>query len=135
LSQGRYTAIVLLTLLLSTCLWAALVGARLERAEIAAALLGGAVAALNALASHALALRAGLAPTGRALRLVLGGMTLRLVAVLSLLAVGLGWLELPAVPLLAALLGHFVLFLGFEFLSLQDFWKARPIVAVPGELR
>lgn len=135
MSQGRYTATVLLALLLSTCLWVALVGARLDSAGLLAAASGAVIAALNTLGSHALAMRARRATTGQALRLVLGGMTLRLLVVLSLLAVGLGLLELPAVPLLAALLGHFVLFLGFEFMSLQDFWKARPSVAASGELR
>lgn len=135
MSQGRYTATVLLALLLSTCLWVALVGARLDSAGLLAAASGAVIAALNTLGSHALAMRARHATTGQALRLVLGGMTLRLLVVLSLLAVGLGLLELPAVPLLAALLGHFVLFLGFEFMSLQDFWKARPSVAASGELR
>lgn len=126
---------MLLVLLLSTGLGVGLVGARLERDGLVALLLGSVIATLNALTSHALAVRAQRASTGQALRLVLGGMTVRLVVVLGLLATGLGIFNLPAIPLLAALLGHFVLFLGVECLSLQDFWKARPAAAASGGLR
>lgn len=91
----------------------------LEGGALLAALCAGMVAAVNAVAAHALFLRSQGRPPSTFVKLVLGGMGVRMAAVLVALIIGLTALDLPPLPLVLSLLGHFVLFLGVEIMALR----------------
>jgi hypothetical protein len=75
---------------------------------------GGAVAAVNAIAAYATVLWSRERSTNVFLGAVLGGTLGRMAAMLAAAAVGLGLLDLRRVPMVAALLSYYVLFLIFE---------------------
>ncbi len=85
----------------------------------AAILFAGVAAGLNAVAAYFLARRALSRSSGEFVRLVLGGMTARMMALLAVVAAGLVVLDLPKVPLVFSLLTHFVLFLILEITLLS----------------
>jgi hypothetical protein len=91
----------------------------LEPRALQAVVFAGVVAGLNAVASHVLMLRADGRPAAF-VKLVLGGMALRMLAVLAAVCAGLGLLDLDAMPLVLSLLGHFALFLTVEMLALRS---------------
>jgi branched-subunit amino acid ABC-type transport system permease component len=73
---------------------------------------------LNTLAAHALVLWSERRSTKVFLGAVLGGMAGRMALMLAAVVVGVLGLGLPRLPLVASLLGYFVLFLVLE-LTLQ----------------
>jgi ABC-type glycerol-3-phosphate transport system permease component len=88
-----------------------------SRSEAAAALCGALVAAANALAAYALVVYSRRRSTLVFMRAILGGMTLRLGAMLVAIFVAVRVFELAQVPLVLSLLTHFTLFLGLELLA------------------
>lgn len=79
-----------------------------------AALLGALLAAANAVAAYALVRWSAGRSTGAFVRAILGGMTLRLLAMLAAVFVAVKLVDLPVAPFLLSLLGHFAAFLAFE---------------------
>ena len=76
------------------------------------------LATLNTLAAHALVLWSERRSTKVFLGAVLGGMAGRMALMLAAVVVGVLGLGLPRLPLVASLLGYFMLFLVLE-LTLQ----------------
>jgi len=79
---------------------------------------GALLATLNTLAAHALVLWSERRSTKAFLGVVLGGMAGRMALMLAAVVVGVLGLDLPRLPLVASLLGYFMLFLVLE-LTLQ----------------
>jgi len=86
---------------------------------VRSAAFGAALAGFNALAAYALALWAQRGSASVFMGVVLGGMLGRMVLMLAAVAVGLGILDLRRLPLVAALLTYFVIFLVVELLALN----------------
>lgn len=80
----------------------------------------GIVAAVNAVLSHFLMLRSEGRPSVVFVKLVLGGMALRMLFVLAAVVVGLTALALPPLPLVVSLLAHFALFLAVEMIAIRS---------------
>jgi hypothetical protein len=118
-SFTRYSLIVLAATYGSLAVVLPLFGAQLDASARAALLLGGTLAAANALAAYAIALWS----EGRShlsfLRAVLGGMLGRMGALLAAVVAGVLWLGLPKLPLVFSLLGYFVVFLVLELGALH----------------
>ena len=113
----RFAGILGATLILTLSLCLPAIARASGRPEVAAALCGALVAALNALAAYALVLYSRRRSTLVFMRAILGGMTLRMGAMLLAIVVAVRLFELPQVPLILSLLGHFALFLGLELLA------------------
>jgi hypothetical protein len=79
---------------------------------------GGSVAALNALGAYATLSWAQLRRTNVFLGAIVASMLGRMAFVLAAVVVGLGSLDLRRIPMVAALLGYFVVFLLLEIKSL-----------------
>jgi len=79
-----------------------------------AALLGALLAAANAVAAYALVRWSAGRSTSAFVRAILGGMTLRLLALLAGVLVAVKFVAVPVAPFLLSLLGHFASFLAFE---------------------
>jgi len=79
---------------------------------------GAGVAAFNALAAYSTVLWAQRRRTNVFLGAIVGSMLGRMALVLAAVVVGLGSLDLRRVPMVAALLGYFVLFLVLEIKTL-----------------
>ena len=79
---------------------------------------GALLATLNTLAAHALVLWSERRSTKAFLGAVLGGMAGRMALMLAAVVVGVLGLGLPRLPLVASLLGYFIVFLVLE-LTLQ----------------
>ena len=79
---------------------------------------GALLATLNTLAAHALVIWSERRSTKAFLGAVLGGMAGRMALMLAAVVVGVLGLGLPRLPLVASLLGYFMLFLVLE-LTLQ----------------
>jgi len=79
---------------------------------------GALLACLNTVAAHALTAWSEGRSTRALLGAVLGGMAGRMALVLGALVAGVLVLDLPRLPLVVSLLGHFTLFLALE-LTLQ----------------
>ncbi len=119
MSLGNYSILVLAVVLATLGpLWP-LALRRLDAPARWAVAFGGTIAVLNAIAAYALVRWSTSRPTVAFLRAVLGGMVLRIAVMLAALAAGLLLLGLPQLPLAAALLGYFILFLALELLVLQ----------------
>jgi len=86
--------------------------------QLPAIAFGALLAMLNTLAAHALVLWSERRSTKVFLGAVLGGMAGRMALMLAAVVVGVLGLGLPRLPLVASLLGYFVLFLVLE-LTLQ----------------
>jgi hypothetical protein len=118
-SLVRYSVLVLGIALATFALaWAA----ALRRADAPtrwAAVFGVSVAVANTIAAHALARWSYGRSTRAFLGAVLGGMVGRMGLMLAAVVAGVLWLGLPKVPLAAALLPYFVLFLVVELATLH----------------
>jgi branched-subunit amino acid ABC-type transport system permease component len=86
--------------------------------QLPAIAFGALLAMLNTLAAHALVLWSERRSTKVFLGAVLGGMAGRMALMLAAFVVGVLGLGLPRLPLVASLLGYFMLFLVLE-LTLQ----------------
>ena len=84
-----------------------------------AVVFSGVVAGLNAVAAHYLVLRCEGRPGSAFVKLVLGGMAIRMFAVVGAVVAGL-LAGLDAMPLVVSLLGHFVVFLALEMMTLRS---------------
>jgi hypothetical protein len=109
-SFGRYAGIVL-GLTGGSCV---LVVPLLSQPARAAAVLGGALAALNTLAAYGLALWSRPRSTKAFLVSVLGGMVGRMGLLLTAVVVALLVFGVPRLPFVISLLSYFVVFLVFE---------------------
>jgi hypothetical protein len=117
-SLYRYSLIVLAVVLGSLALaWPAL--GRLGESGRAAALLGGMLAATNALLAYALVLATERRTPKAFMATVLGGMLGRMAAMLAAVVAAVQWLGVPKVPLAVSLLSYFAIFLAFEIAILQ----------------
>jgi hypothetical protein len=101
---------------------------RLDSAARWAALYGGALAVLNAVAAYVLVLWSDRRPTTVFLRTVLWGTLGRMVTLLSGVAVGILVLGLPRVPLVVSLLSCFLVFFVMQ---ITIFHRRAPVA--PGE--
>jgi hypothetical protein len=118
-SLGRYTLVVLALLGAGLgAAWLPLLRGLEPRARWAA-LLGGALAALNAITAYLLVLWSASRPTGAFLRAILGGMVGRMAFLLAAVVGAVLGLGLPSVPLTVSLLPYFVLFLVLELAVLH----------------
>ncbi len=97
-------------------------GARDARTRTAL-LLGGLLAALNAIAAYACAHWAAQRSTRALLVAVIGGMTVRMLVLLSLVAVTVAVGQLPVLPLALSLMAHFALFLMLELTALPRLFR------------
>ena len=84
-----------------------------------ASLYGASLAAVNALLAHALVVWSASRSPTVFLGAVLGGMAVRLLALLALVVVGVRLLGLPPLPLVFSLLAHFATFQTLELLVLH----------------
>jgi hypothetical protein len=121
-SVSRYSILVLLVAITSLA-FASVVLAH-DPAARNAVLFGAIVATLNTLAAHALVVLTEHRSTRVFLGAVLGGMAGRMALMLAAVVLGVLVLELPRLPLVTSLLGHFGLFLALE-LSVQHRHFAR----------
>jgi hypothetical protein len=117
MSLVRHAALVLGTV--GVTLSALALGLPLSGPQRSAIVYGAVVAALNAIAAHALVRFADGRSTRVFLGAVLGGMAGRVALMLAAVAAGVLVLELPRLPLVFSLLGHFLAFLVLE-LALQQ---------------
>lgn len=88
-----------------------------------ALLLGGLLAALNAAAAYACAHWAAQRSTRALLVAVLGGMTARMLLLLSLVAAAVVGARLPVMPLAFSLMAYFALFLTLELMVLPRLFR------------
>jgi hypothetical protein len=110
----RYSALVLGIALATFALaWAAALRRADGPARWAAAF-GAGVAIANTIAAHALVRWSYPRSTRAFLAAVLGGMVGRMAVMIAAVVAGVLWLGLPKLPLVAALLPYFVLFLVLE---------------------
>ncbi len=112
MSLLRYSLLVF-AVAAASLLTAALVMPRGE-GVLRAVAFGAALATLNTLATHALVRWSERRSTTVFFGAVLGGMLGRMALMLAAVLVGVLVLELPQLPLVVSLLGHFVLFLILE---------------------
>ena len=123
MTLGRQTLVVL-AVAASSQAAVALTG-WLDGSGRAAAAFGAAVAAANAIASHALMVLSEGRSTRAFLKLVLGGMAGRLFLVIAAVLLGILAFGLPRLPVLVSLLAHFVVFLVLEMVLLHGTSGAR----------
>ncbi len=116
MSLPKYATLVVL--IVAATLAAAALVLPPEASVRSAAVFGGVLAALNTIAAHALVAWSEGRSTKVFLGAVLGGMAGRMALMLGAVVVGVLGLGLPRLPLVASLLGHFMLFLVLE-LTLQ----------------
>ncbi len=81
--------------------------------------LGVALAALNAGAAYYLAMWSAARSSQVFLGMVLGGMLGRMILMLTAVALAVVMLAVPPVPLVVALMGHFIVFFAVEMRALQ----------------
>jgi hypothetical protein len=104
----------------STLSCALLIASGLVRPHLRLALIAGAgLATLNTIGSFALVVWSARRSAGAFLAALLGGMVVRMGAMLAALVVAVLYLGLPGAPLAVALLSYFVLFLILELAVLQ----------------
>lgn len=117
MSFTRFAGILGATLILTLSLSLPVIARSSGRSQATATLCGALVAAGNGLAAYALVLYSRRRSTLVFMRAILGGMTLRMGGMLLAIVVAVRLFELPQVPLILSLLGHFTLFLGLELLA------------------
>jgi hypothetical protein len=120
---GRYVRAVLGAVVVTQALALPFVPA----AARAAVALGALLAALNVLAAYVLAAWGSRRSVKAFMTAVLGGMAARTLLLLSLVALGIVVLELPALPLVLSLIANFVPLLAFELSVLH---RGLPAAAV-----
>jgi hypothetical protein len=125
-SLARYTLVVLALLGAGLgATWLPVLRGLEPRARWAA-LLGGALAALNAITAYFLVLWSASRPTGAFFKAILGGMVGRMAFLLAAVVGSVLGLGLPSVPLTVSLLAYFVLFLVLELAVLHKRATAVP---------
>ena len=122
MSLGRYAQAVGAIAATSLALLWPFAGALGERGFRAAAL-GTGLAVLNTLAAYALVRWSREWPTVAFFRAILGGTLVRMAVLLLAVLVALRGAGLPAAPLVACLLGHFMAFLALETATV---WRPVP---------
>ena len=120
MTLGRHALIVAAVLAVTLLGGGMLVHERLSASVAEAAVFGATVAAANAILSHMLVLRTAGRPASVFLKLVIGGMAGRIALVLGAVVVAVAVLNLPGLPLVLSLLGHFAVFLGLEIVALNS---------------
>jgi len=113
-SFGRYSLIVLAAVATSLAIVLPVIGGSLDANARQAAILGAALATLNALLAYALVLWSERRSTNVFMGAVLGGMVGRMVLLLAAVAGSVVYLDFPKVPLAVSLLSYFVPFLVLE---------------------
>jgi hypothetical protein len=113
-SVGRYTATA--AIVVASSLGAVVLGlrGRLDAADIAALVVGAALALANSVAAYGLVTWSAERSTAWFFRAILGGMLARMTFLLGAVLVGILFLDLPRLPLVFSLLGYFVALLVFE---------------------
>jgi len=117
---GRHASIVGAVLAVTLIGGGLLAGGRLSASAAEAAVFGATVAAANAILAHLLVLRTAGRPPSVFLKLVIGGMAGRIALVLGAVSIAVAVLNLPGLPLVLSLLGHFAVFLGLEIVALHS---------------
>jgi hypothetical protein len=117
MSLIRHAAVVLG--MVGVTLSALALGLPLAGPQRTAVVYGAMVAALNAIVAHALVRFAEGRSTRVFLGVVLGGMAGRVALMLAAVVAGVLVLELPRLPLVFSLLGHFLAFLALELVLQQ----------------
>ncbi len=112
MSLQKYSALVVL--IAAATLSAAALVLPSEMPVRAAVVFGAVLATLNTVAAHALVAWSEGRSTKLFLGAVLGGMAGRMALMLGAVVAGVLGLDLPRLPLVASLLGHFMLFLVLE---------------------
>jgi len=110
-------------IVLLSCLAVVLAGAALPVGAPGGFAFGSGIAGLNALASMGLLAWSRNRSPVAFMRALLGGMVGRLAVMLAAVVVGILALDLPRLPLVIGLLGHFVLFLVLELGIVHRTWK------------
>lgn len=116
---SKYAAIVTGSVAASMLAAFPLLNASAETRAFQAALLGGLLAALNALFAYALVVWSHGRSNLAFMRAVLGGMLGRMAFLLGAVVISIVGFGLPPLPLVISLLGHFVVFLGLELAAVQ----------------
>ena len=120
MTLGRHASIVGAVLAVTLIGGGLLAGGRLSASAAEAAVFGATVAAANAILAHLLVLRTAGRPPSMFLKLVIGGMAGRIALVLGAVSIAVAVLNLPGLPLVLSLLGHFAVFLGLEIVALHS---------------
>jgi hypothetical protein len=118
-SLGRYSILVVCVAVGTLALAWPLALRRLPFEAQLAVALGAAIALVNTLSAHALAVWSSGRSTTAFLRAVLGGMVGRMAAMLAAVVAGILWLGLPKLPLAFSLLSYFLVFLVMELSMLH----------------
>ena len=124
MTLARYALIVAAILAVTLIGGGLLAGGRLSASAAEAAVFGATVAAANAILAHLLVLRTAGRPASVFLKLVIGGMAGRIALVLGSVSIAVAVLNLPGLPLVLSLLGHFAVFLGLEIVALHSMTSA-----------
>jgi hypothetical protein len=114
MSVGRYALLLLGLVTGSLALAWPLMLSHLSSGEQAAAITGMLIAVANALAAYVLVRWSEGRSTRAFFRAVLGGMLGRMTVMLAAVLAAVLWAKLPLLPLVFAMLGYFVAFLGLE---------------------
>ena len=117
-----FATIVTVTTLLS-CLGVFLAQGSLAEGASTAFAFGAGLAGLNAVGSMGLVAWSRGRSHAAFMRALLGGMVGRMALMLGAVALGLVALDLPRVPLVIGLLGHFVVFLALELAIVHRNWN------------
>jgi hypothetical protein len=88
-----------------------------------ALLLGGLLAALNAIAAYACARWAAKRSMRALFVAVLGGMTVRMLVLLAVVALAVLGARLPVMPLALSLMAYFAVFLALELVALPRLFR------------
>jgi hypothetical protein len=114
MSVGRYAAIVVTAV--TATLGAVVLGlrGRLGAADVAALVVGSAIAAANSVAAYGLVAWSAPRSTAWFFRAILGGMLVRMGFMLAAVLAGVLLLGMPRLPFVFSLLGYFVALLVFE---------------------
>jgi len=111
---GRYAAIVLLGAASTMAAVLLALRGRLSSEDTIAALVGGAIAAVNSVAAYWLIAWSAGRSTLWFFRAILGGMLVRMTVMVAAVVAGILALALPSRPFVFALLGYFLALLAFE---------------------
>jgi hypothetical protein len=116
---GRYALVVATTAGLSLGLFLSTLFRGLDARGRLAAVAGALLAAVNSIVAYGLALWSKGRSTKAFMGAVLGGTLGRMAVLLAAVTGAILLLELPRVPLVASLLGYFIVFLVVELVQVQ----------------
>jgi hypothetical protein len=125
LSLGRYTLITLALASTSLALTWWVLDSVFPSGRWAA-MLGGGIATLNSLAAYGLVVWSAGRSNTAFFRTILGGMLVRMTAMLGVVVAAVVWLGVPRLPLTLSLLAYFVVFLAFEMAAVH---RSQPVRA------